>query len=1050
MRIFIKAFFTAALLLIPRVGFSQDYKISHYGWNEGITHQFVYTINQDKNGFIWLGTGQGLCRFNGFVFDPGVAQDSLANEVASVSYRDNAGDLWFGYQSGHIARYDGHTFKVLHPGVELTSAITAFANVTDDQLLFTTLNKGVFVLDKKSGKSEYLKGCEPGIYTSMCLNGNNLILGTSDGLKVYALGTEKTTVQLLFAVSELDFTRVQDILLSRSPNTYWVATEDKGLFRLYLSGTRYDLSRPTLNRQLNSENIQTVLEDAEGLLWLSTLHNGIFMLDPGKKDGEYTLIKVYNKQNGLTENAIKRVFEDIEGNKWVATYGGGISLFTQKAFSILSADIPGLDNNIQAVVSDEEGNIYLGGTGGLFCMCRNREGHPVRVGGIPAESVTALLLDGKKLFVGTESQGLIMFDITTKAVRKIAFPASSMGKQVSSIASDNQHIYLGTRDGIYIFSKDYNKIVHLTTADGLPHNSIEQIIVDSKGRVLFATRAKGVYQLTDAGEARLLYKASNSEIKFRALAEDTGGDLWAATDGDGLVYFDNDSVYQYTVASGLKANFCYSIAFGPDHSIWVGHRLGLSRINTQNLKVSKYDKNIDVQGDCNPNAIFADKKGKLYIGTTKGIILYDMARENKRKRAPFTNIVSVLISDKQYDFSNEIVLPYRPYKLRIDFVGLNFSDPQSVRYQYKLEGNDLEWSEMSSQSFAFYPRIEDGEYVFYVRSFDNEGLNEINRIPVHIRIKAPFWKTWWFLLLSIAALVILVWTIIKVRERRQKQLQEYLERELALRTKEVVEQKEEIEIKNRDITDSINYAKRIQTSMLPPIKRLQQYFSGSFVFYYPRDIVSGDFYWFDKVNNNKFTIVCADSTGHGVPGAFMSMIGSTLIKDICNREAGNSPSQVLQVLDCELRNTLNQNMDDGSKPGDGMDIIVCEIDLLTHYVRYASAMRPMIIYRNGEEVFVKGSRNSVGGHYERDENLFEDEGLQLTKGDTIYMFSDGYSDQFGGPMGKKFKMVRLKNLLHDIHQKPMEEQYNHVKNTFHLWKENYEQVDDVLFMGIRI
>jgi serine phosphatase RsbU (regulator of sigma subunit) len=423
---------------------------------------------------------------------------------------------------------------------------------------------------------------------------------------------------------------------------------------------------------------------------------------------------------------------------------------------------------------------------------------------------------------------------------------------------------------------------------------------------------------------------------------------------------------------------------------------------------------------------------------------------NAKKEPPFTNIVSLLISDKPYDYTKEIVLPYRPYKLRIDFIGLNYSDPQSVRYQYKLDGNDLEWSDVTSQTYVTYPRIEDGEYIFYLRSFNNEGLSQETPVTIKIRIKPPFWKTWWFMALSILILVSAVYLIIKIRERKQKQLQEYLERELTLRTKEVVEQKEVIEIKNRDITDSINYAKRIQTSMLPPIRRLQQHFSGCFVFYSPRDIVSGDFYWFDQVNNSKFTIVCADSTGHGVPGAFMSMIGSTLIKDICTREAGNSPSQVLQVLDNELRNTLNQNLEDGTKPGDGMDIIVCEIDLKTHYVRYASAMRPMIIYRNGEEYFVKGSRNSVGGHYDREENLFEDEGLQLSKGDIIYMFSDGYSDQFRGPMGKKFKMVRLKNLLQDIHQKPMEEQYTHVKNTFNLWKENYDQVDDVLFMGIKI
>jgi serine phosphatase RsbU (regulator of sigma subunit) len=457
-----------------------------------------------------------------------------------------------------------------------------------------------------------------------------------------------------------------------------------------------------------------------------------------------------------------------------------------------------------------------------------------------------------------------------------------------------------------------------------------------------------------------------------------------------------------------------------------------------------------MSGDCNTNSVYRDRTGTVYFGTTAGLVTYDPSKDNRKPLPPFTNIVSLLIYDKPYDFSQDIVLPYKLYRMRIEFIGLNYSDPQGVRYQYKLDGYDLEWSDVTSQSSVSYPRIEDGDYTFYVRSYNGAGLSQAIPVTIHIRVLPPLWKTWWFILLVIAFLVAVVYVIIKYRERKQKQLQEYLETELTARTKEVVEQKEEIEIKNRDITDSINYAKRIQTSMLPPVKRLQQHFSGSFVFYSPRDIVSGDFYWFDKVNDNKFVIVCADSTGHGVPGAFMSMIGSTLIKDICNRESGNSPSKVLQVLDCELRNTLNQNLDDGTKPGDGMDIIVCEIDLKTHYVRFASAMRPMIIYKDGEEIFVKGSRNSVGGHYDKTDNLFEDEGLQLSKGDLIYMFSDGYSDQFGGPMGKKFKMVRLKNLLQDIHSKSMDDQCVHVKNTFNLWKENYDQVDDVLFMGIKI
>ncbi len=1041
---------TATALLIALPGISQEYRISHFGLNEGISHQYVYTVNQDNHGYIWIGTGQGLCRFNGTEFNADILQDSLGTEVAQVSIKDSRGVLWFGYQSGDIARYDGTAFLTVRPGVEINSAVTGFAALEDGNLIVSTQNSGLFNLNAQTGAARPVSGIEQGLFTALSVRGKILLLGSMEGLTVYSIDGTGTSVEVLMKIPELDFKKIQDIQTSLADNTFWIATEDDGIFRFTMNGDKYNLTRAITESRIISAKVQSVLEDSDKQLWISTLLGGLYRLGLPDKNGNYTTTTLYDKQKGLSENAVKKVFEDIEGNIWIATYGGGLNLFTGQAFSFLQQDVNGLENDIQSVVITDEGMMFLGGPGGLFRCKKGAEKSVTRIAGIPAGRITVLHLERNKLYIGTEKSGLYLMDVRTGAVRKIAYEAGSLGNQVSAIAMNDRHVYLGTRDGIYRFAKDLREAVHFTTTSGLPHNNIEHVYFDSKGRLLISTRANGIFQLTEDDSIKNLFPAGNSEIEFKSAIEDDQGGIWAATYGDGVVYFRDDSVYQFTVSSGLKANFCYSLTKGPDKSIWIGHRLGLSRINTATMKISIYDKNMGITGDCNPNASFVDKTGVLYFGTTEGLVVYDPSRENKKKLPPFTNIVSLMISDKPYDFTKEIVLPYRPYKLRIDFIGLNYSDPQSVRYQYKLEGNDLEWSDITSQTYVTYPRIEDGEYVFYLRSFNNEGLTQETPVTVNIRIKPPFWKTWWFIVLSIFTLVSVVYLIIKIRERKQKQLQEYLERELTLRTKEVVEQKEEIEIKNRDITDSINYAKRIQTSMLPPIKRLQQHFSGCFVFYSPRDIVSGDFYWFDQVNNSKFTIVCADSTGHGVPGAFMSMIGSTLIKDICTREAGNSPSQVLQVLDNELRNTLNQNLEDGTKPSDGMDIIVCEIDLKTHYVRYASAMRPMIIYRNGEEFFVKGSRNSVGGHYDREDNLFEDEGLQLGKGDIIYMFSDGYSDQFGGPMGKKFKMVRLKNLLQDIHQKPMEEQYTHVKNTFNLWKENYDQVDDVLFMGIKI
>jgi ligand-binding sensor domain-containing protein/serine phosphatase RsbU (regulator of sigma subunit) len=1030
------------------ISFSQEYRIRNFGVREGISNSFTYTLNQDSHGYIWIGTGEGLCRFNGTDFNSEIQQDSLSREVACVSFKDHAGALWFGYQSGNIARYKGSRFETINTGIELKGSITGFAELDKNNLLAGTLNQGVVVISNTTGQAVKLAGTQSMMCTSLAVWNDVLLLGTTDGLSLFTLDRKGNKADNQEIVKELEFVKIQDIQASRDGKAFWLATEDQGIFMLILNGDQYTLNKIGTAQGIGNENAQSVFEDSDGQLWISTQRNGVFKLSRPDGKGNFEAVSHYTKENGLAGNSIKKVFEDLEGNIFLATYGDGISVLTGQSFAFPSYENNSLDNNIQAVAVTAEGTTYLGGMEGLFSQ---KGGMPaVKVNSAPSDHITALALTKQVLLVGTEKSGLYALDLKTSSVKKIPYEANSLGNSVTSIAVYDLGFYLATGDGIYKFDNNFKESGHFTTVNQLPHNSIACVFIDSHKRLLFATKTNGLYQMNDKDEPVNLFPVGQSEIEFKAIAEDAQGGIWAATYGDGVYRFKNDSVYHITATLGLKNDYCYSIISGANHSVWIGHRLGISRINTVNMRVTKYDLNMGITGDCNPNAVYKSTKDILYFGTTEGLITYDPSKESKHKVPPFQNITKVLISDKPYDPEQEIVLPYKAYRLRIDYIGLNYSNPSAVRYQYKLEGHDLAWSDVTDATTANYARIEEGDYVFKLRSYNSDGLTSTDAVSVKIHIKPPFWKTWWFISLAVITLFTSVFVYVKIRERKQKLLQEYLETELAARTKEVVEQKEVIEIKNRDITDSINYAKRIQTSMLPPIKRLQQYFSGCFVFYHPRDIVSGDFYWFDQINENKFVVVCADSTGHGVPGAFMSMIGSTLIKDICTRETGNSPSAVLRMLDCELRNALNQNIEDGTNANDGMDIIVCEIDLNTHYMRFASAMRPMIIYRNGEEVFIKGSRNSVGGHYDREDNVFEDEGIQLSKGDIIYMFSDGYSDQFGGPMGKKFKMVRLKNLLLDIHQKPMDEQFNHVKNTFTLWMENYEQVDDVLFMGIKI
>ncbi len=278
--------------------------------------------------------------------------------------------------------------------------------------------------------------------------------------------------------------------------------------------------------------------------------------------------------------------------------------------------------------------------------------------------------------------------------------------------------------------------------------------------------------------------------------------------------------------------------------------------------------------------------------------------------------------------------------------------------------------------------------------------------------------------------------------------QEYLTRELDARTKEVVEQKELLEIKNKDITDSIHYARNIQTAILPHTEVLTSSFADAFVFYEPRDIVSGDFYWIEHIGSRTI-IACADCTGHGVPGAFMSLIGSVLLKEIAHNPAFTGPDQILTELHKELFQLLNGKSKEFSLE-DGMDITVMEYNSETNKVRFASANRPVLHCSGGVMNEIRGDRKAIGGGGSEFRNeSFSLHEIQPHTGDTIYLFSDGITDQFGGTRGKKLKRSGLIDILNPVQSKSMREQLNHVRAKFSEWKGALTQLDDVILIGIR-
>lgn len=296
--------------------------------------------------------------------------------------------------------------------------------------------------------------------------------------------------------------------------------------------------------------------------------------------------------------------------------------------------------------------------------------------------------------------------------------------------------------------------------------------------------------------------------------------------------------------------------------------------------------------------------------------------------------------------------------------------------------------------------------------------------------------------------------LIKMREDLREN-ERVLEEKVLERTEEVVRQKEEIEIKNAElevlfkhVTDSIRYAKRIQEAILPPESLIKRVLPNSFVLYKPKDIVSGDFYWIDE-KQGKTMFAAIDCTGHGVPGAFMSIVGYNILKQVIGSNISTSPAFILDRLNEGVSETLHHGHE-ASQAKDGMDVAFCTIDFSTLQLEYAGAYNPLYIVRNGKLMETKADKFPIGLFLGKEKKKFINHTFQLQSGDCVYIFSDGYADQFGGPQGKKFMISHFRNLILQMAKEPIEQQKQIITRTLHEWCGNLDQVDDILVIGLKI
>jgi serine phosphatase RsbU (regulator of sigma subunit)/ligand-binding sensor domain-containing protein len=1027
--------------------YGQSYQFSKFGTEDGLPQEYIYTINQDNNGFIWIGTGDGISKFDGVDFQNFTTADGLAENFVSCSAQRQKNIIWLGHIKGGISRIINGKIETIIIDSLVGSKITDIVVDQNNYVWASSQNGFLIKISPKLvvKKFKLFKG-DKNIQTIAARVESNLIIGTDAGLYTFKLNNKLEPSEYQ-EIKNFENKTIKCITRSNwLENNFWIGTQNSGLYQVKFSGNTKPQSRHYDDEILNASGIENIEEDDEKNLWVSTF-NGLHKLiyDPELNGINKTIYFGENKGIG---QFVKSTLIDREGNAWIGMYGEGLAMLKDEIFTFYNnSDDESIPNDTRCILFRDSTKWY-GLSKGLLRV--NKDGEKKyysALNGFKDVAVSSILGRDDELFIATDGEGLFRFNIKTEKFKKEYLITSFLANNIHNMVAHVNYLWIATDAGLIKRNLTTNKSELFNTLSGLRHNSIFDVAILKNGDVVLGSHSNELTFIDKNGKISYQMISDIDQLMDVVSIEiDNKNNLWLATLGNGIFKQEADSFIQISSDQGLKSNYCYSLVSDNKNGVWVGHRGALSRISKGSLVVEIFDLKKGISVDFNQGATFTDSEKNIWFGTNKKTIKFNPSKFLKNTSPPVVNIKSIFISDNLIPIEKNIELPYDLYKFKIEFIGISFKQPDGVKYQTYLKGYDLAWSESSYSNVVNIPRIGDGTYTFYVRACNNDGFCSEDTMAFTIIIAKPIWKKWWFFLSLFIFLSCLVYFLIKMRERKQKEIQKNLEIKLDKRTIEVVKKSEELEDKNKSITDSINYALRIQKSILPSKQLMKDYFPESFIFYQPRDIVSGDFYWYKKIGD-KFIVVCADCTGHGVPGAFMSMITSTLFKEIAHQFKITEPSEFLYKLDDLLKKTLKQS--EKGKIHDGLDMSICIFDLKTNEMSFSGAYRPVILYRKNELELIKTTSFSIGGADFIDKE-FKTTTIQLTPGDLVYLFTDGFPDQFGGVKGKKLYLKGFKSLIENSADKNMDEQHLIFKQFLKDWKGEHKQVDDILVMGIKI
>ncbi|HXB40718.1 MAG TPA: two-component regulator propeller domain-containing protein [Bacteroidia bacterium] len=1053
-----------AFLFAGKILVAQTYNFKTYTEDDGLPQSYIYCISQNSKGFLYLSTGDGFCEFGGTRFTNYTIRDSLAENFINTHYTDSRGITWIGHFQSGVSYRKGTKFFKLKGTEKLETKIISFAEDNKKNVWYVAQQVGIFKVDSAFKIDSVNTGLGSAI-NSICFDSDdNLLAATNEGLFLFRTDNPKKPVKVC-PVNGLADKNIKFIISADSAKTvFWAAVPGEGVFKVQKTGSCYQVVSK-ISSALGSQalSISALFSDNSQNLWVALNGEGLRKISFSDKNvnGSFFITQI-NRQNGLGNEYIQSIFQDFEGNMWFGTMGGGLIEMPMNKFNYYSSRHGQEQDNIKCILIDSKTRaIWLGHDKGMSEFNLQNSNENARydaANGFVNDEVNALMQDSTGfIWIGTNANGIFTFDPITKKFENFSKKNKLPAIGVNSIAqTKNGFIIFGTTEGVYMYQVKTGKTTVVTTIEGLLHNNVQQIFVDKQKRTWFSSHGAVPYYLKND---EFTYLKNIPAFNINSVTQDNDGLIWIATEGDGVYSYNGGEFKNYKVDEGLLSNFCYFIIADKNNAIWVGHKNGLSKKPVTEKIFKRFTKADGlIFPENNVNSCFSDAKGNVWFGTSSGIVNYDCEVNRINMHEPRTSIVGIRLNNQNinqfYSPDQEIILPYGYYSATIDFIGISLVDASKVNYKYRLLGLDSLWRYTSERSKEF-PKITEGTYVFQLMACNNDGVWNSKPVEIEFEISIPFYKKTWIQVLSGAILILLVYLVVLWRTRSLVRARELLRRLVEEKTVQLKEEKEIVENiksvleeKNKDITDSINYAKRIQEAILPSQAAILKNFPDSFIYYRPKDIVSGDFYWFAEVEDY-FFIAAVDCTGHGIPGAFMSLIASTLLNEIVKNKREVAPSQILQNLNNGIIESLKQNESDSSSR-DGMDMAICRVDKKKSKLVFAGAARPFYHIRNKNLTEIKGQGYPIGGHYGLMNLKYSDSEIDLQKGDVFYISSDGYADQFKGGDKKKFSTKRLKMLLQEISIHPMEKQQTLLNEAFESWRVEEKQIDDILIVGIRV